>query len=126
MLRTGVYEGHPVEPVIRGTVEGTTVRKTFVLRRRLRKRARDLRVTYVIPYKFSCEVELGKYVEAYEPLNSSFKTACVREGGVEIGRRAKLFIRSIYVWAEEHYMLDCMIWVFTWTIWHNVWDPLPG
>ena len=80
MLRMGVYLGHPVEPVIKGTVVVTTVRKTFVLRRRLRNEARVFRVTCVIPYKFSCDVELGKYVEAYKPPNSSFKATCIRRG----------------------------------------------
>jgi len=71
-------------------------------------------------------VELGEYIEAHELPDGFPKVSGVYEDRVEVGRGAKILIRAVNVWTEEHDVFDSLVWVSTGTVWCCVWDSLSG
>ena len=71
-------------------------------------------------------MELREYIKAHEPSNSLSKASSVCEDEVEVRRRAKVLVRTINIWAEEHDMLDGLVGVSTSAVWYYIRDPLPG
>jgi len=72
-LQSADNKGHPIKPSIIGTVVVATVRKVFVLRRRNGKKAGVLRVSCIIPYKFSSKGNWGSTLRFINHLTASLR-----------------------------------------------------
>ena len=54
-------------------------------------------------------MELGEYIEAHKPPDGFPKAGGICEDRIEVGRGAKILIRTINVWAEEHDVFDSLV-----------------